>query len=462
MGSDSDWPVMEAAAQGPGRVRDPLRGRRRLRAPHAARDDRVRRAGRRAAASRRSSRARAAPPTCRACSPPSTPLPVIGVPVPLKYLDGMDSLLSIVQMPAGVPVATVSVGGARNAGLLAARILAAHDAELLARMRRVPAGAERPGHREGQAAARQGRGRGAASASGGNVMSGTSEAAALLGEARRAARRQFPVVDGHNDLPWALREQVRYDLDRARHRQRPDRPICTPTSRGCARAASARSSGRCTCARDLAGDSAVSADPRTDRRAYGSWSPATRPTCALALTADDMEAARARGPYRLADGRRGRPLHQQLAGHAARAVRAGRALHDAHPQRQHRLGGLRDGRAARTAASRAFGEEVVREMNRARHARRPLARRRDDDAGRAATSTEAPVIFSHSSSRAVCDHPRNIPDDVLELLPGNGGVAMVDVRAEVRPAGGRRLDARRRREHARPRPAPPGHHAPRR
>lgn len=54
-----------------------------------------------------------------------TPLPVIGVPVPLKYLDGMDSLLSIVQMPAGVPVATVSIGGARNAGLLAARIVGA-------------------------------------------------------------------------------------------------------------------------------------------------------------------------------------------------------------------------------------------------------------------------------------------------------------------------------------------------
>ena len=52
-----------------------------------------------------------------------TSLPVIGVPVPLTYLDGMDSLLSIVQMPAGVPVATVSIGGARNAGLLAARIL---------------------------------------------------------------------------------------------------------------------------------------------------------------------------------------------------------------------------------------------------------------------------------------------------------------------------------------------------
>jgi 5-(carboxyamino)imidazole ribonucleotide mutase len=64
-----------------------------------------------------------------------TPLPVIGVPVPLKYLDGMDSLLSIVQMPAGVPVATVAVGAARNAGLLAVRILAASDEALRARMR---------------------------------------------------------------------------------------------------------------------------------------------------------------------------------------------------------------------------------------------------------------------------------------------------------------------------------------
>jgi 5-(carboxyamino)imidazole ribonucleotide mutase len=62
----------------------------------------------------------------------ATPLPVIGVPVPLKHLDGLDSLLSIVQMPAGVPVATVSIGGARNAGLLAVRILAATDPSLRA------------------------------------------------------------------------------------------------------------------------------------------------------------------------------------------------------------------------------------------------------------------------------------------------------------------------------------------
>ena len=63
-----------------------------------------------------------------------TPLPVIGVPVPLAHLDGMDSLLSVVQMPAGVPVATVAVGGARNAGLLAVRILAAADDDLRHRM----------------------------------------------------------------------------------------------------------------------------------------------------------------------------------------------------------------------------------------------------------------------------------------------------------------------------------------
>lgn len=65
----------------------------------------------------------------------ATVLPVIGVPVPLKHLDGVDSLLSIAQMPAGVPVATVSVGGARNAGLLAVRTLAADSGELGARLR---------------------------------------------------------------------------------------------------------------------------------------------------------------------------------------------------------------------------------------------------------------------------------------------------------------------------------------
>jgi 5-(carboxyamino)imidazole ribonucleotide mutase len=71
-----------------------------------------------------------------------TTLPVIGVPVPLKNLDGLDSLLSIVQMPAGIPVATVAIGNARNAGILAVRILASGDAALTAKLAEFAAGLE--------------------------------------------------------------------------------------------------------------------------------------------------------------------------------------------------------------------------------------------------------------------------------------------------------------------------------
>jgi 5-(carboxyamino)imidazole ribonucleotide mutase len=84
-----------------------------------------------------------------------TSLPVIGVPVPLKYLDGMDSLLSIVQMPAGVPVATVSVGGARNAGLLAARILGAGDDAVRARLDTFRAELEATARAKGEALQRK-------------------------------------------------------------------------------------------------------------------------------------------------------------------------------------------------------------------------------------------------------------------------------------------------------------------
>ncbi|GLZ81078.1 N5-carboxyaminoimidazole ribonucleotide mutase [Actinorhabdospora filicis] len=72
-----------------------------------------------------------------------TTLPVIGVPVALKYLDGMDSLMSIVQMPAGIPVATMAIGGAKNAGLLALRILGAADDKLRAALRDYQVGLER-------------------------------------------------------------------------------------------------------------------------------------------------------------------------------------------------------------------------------------------------------------------------------------------------------------------------------
>ncbi|GHG77185.1 5-(carboxyamino)imidazole ribonucleotide mutase [Streptomyces griseocarneus] len=134
MGSDSDWPVMEAAAQALDEFEIPYEvdvvSAHRM--PREMVEYGERAAGRGLKAVIAGAGGAAHLPGMLASV---TPLPVIGVPVPLKYLDGMDSLLSIVQMPAGVPVATVSVAGARNAGLLAVRMLAAHDEDLLARMR---------------------------------------------------------------------------------------------------------------------------------------------------------------------------------------------------------------------------------------------------------------------------------------------------------------------------------------
>ncbi|OII60253.1 5-(carboxyamino)imidazole ribonucleotide mutase [Streptomyces sp. CC53] len=134
MGSDSDWPVMEAAAQALDEFEIPYEvdvvSAHRMPREMVAYGERAADRGLKAIVAGAGGAAHL--PGMLASV---TPLPVIGVPVPLKYLDGMDSLLSIVQMPAGVPVATVSVAGARNAGLLAARILAAQDPDLLARMK---------------------------------------------------------------------------------------------------------------------------------------------------------------------------------------------------------------------------------------------------------------------------------------------------------------------------------------
>jgi 5-(carboxyamino)imidazole ribonucleotide mutase len=121
MGSDSDWPIMEAAAQAltefdigyEVKVSSAHRMPRGLQVIIAGAGGAAHLPGVLAAV---------------------TALPVIGVPVPLKQLDGLDSLLSIVQMPAGVPVATVGVGAARNAGLLAVRILGATDETLRERI----------------------------------------------------------------------------------------------------------------------------------------------------------------------------------------------------------------------------------------------------------------------------------------------------------------------------------------
>ncbi|MCE1174506.1 MAG: 5-(carboxyamino)imidazole ribonucleotide mutase [Propionibacteriales bacterium] len=130
MGSDSDWPVMSAAAEacaefGIAYEADVI-------SAHRMPDDSIN-YGR--TARERGLKVIIAGAGGAAHLPgvlaAVTPLPVIGVPVPLKVLDGMDSLLSIVQMPAGVPVATVGIGNARNAGLLAVRMLATGDPELM-------------------------------------------------------------------------------------------------------------------------------------------------------------------------------------------------------------------------------------------------------------------------------------------------------------------------------------------
>src|SRR5690554_5232782 len=134
MGSDSDWPVMQGAAEGlrefdvPHEVDVVSAHRQPAKMIDYGRDA----AGRGLRVIIAGAGGAAHLPGMLAST---TVLPVIGVPVPLKYLDGMDSLLSIVQMPAGVPVATVSIGGARNAGLLAVRILAAGTDELALRLR---------------------------------------------------------------------------------------------------------------------------------------------------------------------------------------------------------------------------------------------------------------------------------------------------------------------------------------
>ena len=133
MGSDSDWPVMKAAAEALAEFDVPYEVSvvSAHRTPQRMIDYARSAAGRGLRVIIAGAGGAAHLPGMVAST---TVLPVIGVPVPLKYLDGMDSLLSIVQMPAGIPVATMAVGGARNAGLLAVRILAAADPALQERI----------------------------------------------------------------------------------------------------------------------------------------------------------------------------------------------------------------------------------------------------------------------------------------------------------------------------------------
>jgi 5-(carboxyamino)imidazole ribonucleotide mutase len=148
MGSDSDWPTMEAAAQALQEFGVPYEAD--VVSAHRMPKEMLTYAE---SAAERGLRVIIAGAGGAAHLPGMvaalTPLPVIGVPIPLTHLDGMDSLLSIVQMPAGVPVATVAVGNARNAGLLAVRILAAADIELRAAMIEFQEGLKRAAQEKG-------------------------------------------------------------------------------------------------------------------------------------------------------------------------------------------------------------------------------------------------------------------------------------------------------------------------
>ncbi|MBO1336635.1 dipeptidase [Streptomyces sp. VRA16 Mangrove soil] len=239
-------------------------------------------------------------------------------------------------------------------------------------------------------------------------------------EQARALLAEFPVVDGHNDLPWALREQVTYDIDARDIAADQSAHLHTDLRR--LRAGGVGAQFWSVYVRtDLTGDAAVSAtleqidcvDQLIARYAGD---------LREARTAAEMEAARREGRIASLKGAEGgHSINNSLA-----TLRALYALGVRYMTLTHNdniawadsatdepgVGGLS-----------AFGREVVREMNREgmlvdlSHVAATTMRAALD-------VTEAPVIFSHSSSRAVCDHPRNIPDDVLERLPGNGGVAM--------------------------------------
>ncbi|MGW0845273.1 dipeptidase [Streptomyces sp. NPDC002787] len=241
-------------------------------------------------------------------------------------------------------------------------------------------------------------------------------------EAARELLREFPVADGHNDLPWALRAQVRYDLD----------------------------------ARDIAADQSAYLHTDLARLRAGGvgaqfWSvyvpsdaaflpgavPATleQIDCVrqlidrypaelrAALTAADMEAARAEGRVAsLMGAEGGHSIDNSLATLRALYALGVRYMTLTHNDNIAWADSATD--APAVGGLSAFGRAVVREMNREgmlvdlSHVAATTMRDALD-------TSVAPVIFSHSSSRAVCDHPRNIPDDVLERLPVNGGVAMV-------------------------------------
>jgi membrane dipeptidase len=238
-------------------------------------------------------------------------------------------------------------------------------------------------------------------------------------EAVRELLREFPVVDGHNDLPWALRKAAGYDLDKLDIAGHQGAHLHTDIPRLREGGVGAQYWSVYVPAEQPEPVAATLEQIDCVRRMLARYPADLAP----ALTAADMETARGEGRIAsLMGAEGGHSIANSLGtlrGLYALGVRYMTLTHNSNVDwadsatDEPRAGGLT-----------AFGREVVREMNRLgmlvdlSHV--APATMRD-----ALDTSEAPVVFSHSSARAVCDHPRNIPDDVLERLPANGGVAMV-------------------------------------
>ncbi|MFF3938784.1 dipeptidase [Streptomyces phaeofaciens] len=238
-------------------------------------------------------------------------------------------------------------------------------------------------------------------------------------ERARELLAEFPVADGHNDLPWALREQVRYDLDARDIAASQTAHLHTDIPR--LRAGGVGAQYWSVYVRADLPDAVPATLEQIDcvRRLIDRHPADLR----AALTAADMEAARAEGRIAsLMGAEGGHSIANSLGtlrGLYGLGVRYMTLTHNDNVDwadsatDEPGVGGLS-----------AFGREVVREMNRLgmlvdlSHVAATTMRDALD-------ASSAPVIFSHSSARAVCDHPRNVPDDVLERLPANGGMAMV-------------------------------------
>ncbi|MCX5169461.1 MULTISPECIES: dipeptidase [Streptomyces] len=238
-------------------------------------------------------------------------------------------------------------------------------------------------------------------------------------ERARELLAEFPVADGHNDLPWALREQVRYDLDARDIAVSQTAHLHTDIPR--LRAGGVGAQYWSVYVRADLPDPVPATLEQIDcvRRLIDRHPADLR----AALTAADMETAREQGRIASLMGAEG--------GHSiANSLGTLRGLYElgvrymtlTHNDNVDWADSATD--EPGVGGLSAFGREVVREMNRLgmlvdlSHVAATTMRDALD-------ASSAPVIFSHSSARAVCDHPRNVPDDVLERLPANGGMAMV-------------------------------------